>query len=487
MKPSEASSAPAATGRVIPWPKLALPRSHEREFLPAALEVIETPASPLGRAIAGTIILFFLTAIAWAWFGHVDIIATAEGRIVPAGKVKLVQPLDSGIVKAIRVQDGDHVTAGQVLVELDPTTSTAERDKVAQDLLAAQLDVARLMALKQAASAGTLPQALATRPQDAPAHELEMAEAAMNAQAAEQAAKLAALEQQIAQKQAEAAEGQATIDKLKATIPVLEQKENLRKQLLDTQYGNRFAYLDAEQALLEAQHDLTVQTHHTVETEAAKSALERQYQQTKAEYAHQVLSDLAKAEQQVSEQSQELVKAERKSVETVLNAPIDGVVQQLAIHTVGGVVTPAEQLMVVVPEGNQLIVEAMVPNRDVGFVHLGQEAEVKVETFSFTRYGLIHGMVIGLSRDAVTEDQRRPDRPDERDKPSGTKDSDNTGSPSYVARVQLDRTNLMVEGEEQPLGPGMAVTAEIKTGSRRIIDYLLSPLRKYAQDAGRER
>ena len=232
--------------------------------------------------------------------------------------------------------------------------------------------------------------------------------------------------------------------------------------------------------------DLTVQTHYIVETEAARAALERQRDQTRTEYAHQVLGDLAKAEQQADEQTQELIKATRKSTETVLTSPIDGVVQQLAIHTVGGVVTPAQQLLVVVPVDGSLVVEAMVPNRDVGFVHERQEVEVKVETFTFTRYGLIHGTVIGLSRDTVTEDQRKPDRPDERDR-TGKGDADNSGSPSYVARVALERTSLSVDGEARTLGPGMAVTAEIKTGSRRILSYLLSPLRQYATDAGRER
>jgi hemolysin D len=144
----------------------------------------------------------------------------------------------------------------------------------------------------------------------------------------------------------------------------------------------------------------------------------------------------------------------------------------------------AEPLLVVVPDDGSLMVKAMVPNRDVGFVHEDQEVEVKIETFTFTRYGLIHGRVV--SRDTVTDDQRKPDRPDERDR-TGKGDSDNSGSPSYVARVALERTSLNVDGEERTLGPGMAVTAEIKTGSRRILSYLLSPLRQYATDAGRER
>ena len=410
----------------------------EREFLPAALEIIDSPPSPAGRATAGALCAFFVVALGWSILGHVDIIATAEGRLVPVGKVKLVQPLEAGVVRAIHVQDGDRVKAGQLLVELDPTATGADRDRIARDLLDAELDVARLGALKQGLDRGQIPPLAA--PAGASPRDLEMTEAALTAQAAEQTAKLASLDQQIAQKRAEAEEVAAEIRKLDATLPVLAQKEALRKQLLDVQYGNRFAYLDAQQQLLEGQHQRDVMEHRTVEIEAARSALERQREQTRAEYTRQLLSDLAEAEQQESEQRQELVKATRKAAETSLMAPIDGVVQQLAIHTVGGVVTPAQALMVVVPDETGLVVEAMLPNRDVGFVHAGQPVEVKVETFTFTRYGLLHGTVVDVSRDAVTDDQRQPDRPREgQGAAAGGKDK--AATPASVARVRLDRSS----------------------------------------------
>jgi membrane fusion protein, hemolysin D len=226
-----------------------------------------------------------------------------------------------------------------------------------------------------------------------------------------------------------------------------------------------------------------------VETEAAQGALERQRDQTRAEYAHKVLSDLDEAEEKASQQTQDLVKAERKSKETELRAPIDGVVQQLAVHTLGGVVTPAQQLLVIVPDGQSLILEAMVSNADVGFVHAGQDVEVKVETFNFTRYGLIHGHVIDISPDVVTEDKRPTDNSsaNSADARNGKGDQQANGSPSYVARVALEGTSMMVDGRTEALRPGMAVTAEIKTGSRRILEYLLSPLRQYSQEAIRER
>jgi hemolysin D len=198
----------------------------------------------------------------------------------------------------------------------------------------------------------------------------------------------------------------------------------------------------------------------------------------------------AKAAEQQSEQ----VKAVEKTGLQTLRAPVDGTVEQLAVHTIGGVVTPAQTLMVLVPEGSQLQVEAMLPNRDAGFVHAGQPVEVKIEAFTYTRYGLIHGRVEGVSRDAVTTGDRGGSgqggraRSVDGEKPSQADDSAASGgSSSYVARVSLSRTEIDTEQGLRPLEPGMAVTAEIKTGRRRVIEYLLSPLLRYRHEGLRER
>jgi len=486
MKPSEATATPAApeppkhTAKIIPLRR----RRDEAAFLPAALEIVETPAPPLGRAIGATIIAFFCVALAWSFFGKVDIIATAPGKVAPFGKVKLVQPLESGVVTAIQVQDGDHVTAGQVLIELDSRTVRAERDKTARAVLQASLDVAQLTALKSGLEGGDPVAAFV--PPEAPANLVARARANVVARAAEQAAKLASLDQQAAQKQAEAEEIAATIAKLQASTPILAQQVDVRQQAMNIQFGNKLAYLEVQQRLVEQQHETIVQQHRATETTSAREALLREYQRTQAEYARAIYDDLAKAEETVSEQSQDLIKAEDHLQQQVLTSPIDGTVQQLEIHTVGGVVTPAETLAVVVPEDHELEIEAMVQNRDVGFVHVGQPVEVKIETFTFTRYGLLHGTVESISRDAITEDQRK--RPDDQANDSrDQRDADKAGEPVYVARIRLDRNSVMVDGKAEPLGPGMAVTAEIKTGRRRVIDYLLSPLRQYQNEAMRER
>ena len=206
-----------------------------------------------------------------------------------------------------------------------------------------------------------------------------------------------------------------------------------------------------------------------------------------AEYERNLLDDLAKAEQKAAGLVQDVIKAEQRTSLQKLTAPVEGVVQQLAIHTIGGVVTPAQALMLIVPAETQLEIEAMISNRDIGFVEVGQDAAIKVDTFNFTRYGLMHGKVLTVSHDAITRD-----KPQERlvDKPQGaeTSSSEPKGQELiYAARVSLDRTQMEVEDKRVNLSPGMAVTVEIKTGSRSIISHLLSPLIRYKHESLRER
>jgi hemolysin D len=462
-------------------------RGIELEFLPAALEVLETPASPIGRAVAATISLFFVAAIAWAILGHIDIIATASGKIEPTGRTKSIQPLETGIVNAIHVEDGDHVTAGQILIELDHTVTGAERARAAHDLMMARLDVARLSALRAGFEAGSGPVGFAA-PADAPDREVTRVRSAMMAQAREQGAKLAGLDQQIAQKVAEVDEAEATIAKLEASLPLVEEEATVRRNAMKIQFGNRIAYLEAQAKLVDQQNDVEVQRHRITGIAAARQALERQREQTTEEYAHSIFSDLSDAEQKASEATQALVKADRKMEEQVLRAPVEGTVQQLAIHTLGGVVTPAQQLMMIVPIESHLEAEAMVSNRDIGFVRPDEAAEVKIDTFNFTRYGLLHGKVVSVSQDAIVRD-----KPAEK---AGAQKTDGAPSDSsepdgqellYAARISLDRTQMLIDGRLVNLSPGMAVTVEIKTGQRRVIEYLLSPLLRYKQESLRER
>ena len=456
-------------------------RQDEREFLPAALEVVETPPSPTGRALGLIIILFFAIAVVWAVFGKVDVLATAPGRLIPAGDVKVIQPLDPGVVRVIHVQDGDHVKAGQLLIELDPTQTGADTTRLSHDLAQARLDVARLTALTDAFEHGGAPRFAV--PVDAPADMVVQARQAMRAQYDQQAAKLADLGQQISQKGAEAAEVSATVDKINAQIPMLSDKERIHRELTQQGFGTSLSYLDAQQQLAEARHEVGVQKQRGAQALDARGALVKQRDAARAQYAAELFADLRKAQEQQNELSQELIKAQNKSSGALMRAPIDGVVDQLAVHTLGGVVTPAQHLMIVVPDSRNLMIEAQLANRDVGFVHPGQLVKVKVETFNFTRYGLVDGHVVDVSKDVVVQDDPRQ---------PGAADAAATGEPrrpsaTYVARIVLDRTSMIIDGRSEPLQPGMAITAEIKTGNRSIMDYLLSPIARHTQESLHER
>jgi hemolysin D len=313
--------------------------------------------------------------------------------------------------------------------------------------------------------------------------EVQQAKAALSAQIDEQAAKVAGLDQQIAEKQAEGAEASAMLAKTNASLPTLAEKARLYKKLHDQGYGTSFANLDAQAALIEAQHDVAVQAARGDQALASAASLQRQKAQSVSEFAAGVLADLDKAEEKQNELTQDLVKAQEKSAGTQLRAPIDGIVEELAVHTVGGVVTPAQRLLIVVPDNQSLSVEAQLANRDVGFIHPGQDVAVKIETFNFTRYGLIHGKVISISRDAVAAAERRADDSGGDAQPSAPA----AGSPTYTARISLERSTMMVDGRQETLLPGMSVTAEIRTGRRTIINYLLSPLARKTSEALHER
>ncbi|HEY7244881.1 MAG TPA: HlyD family type I secretion periplasmic adaptor subunit, partial [Xanthobacteraceae bacterium] len=362
MKPANAA--------VIPFPNARSRRDREEiEFLPAALEIVEAPPSPIGRAIGVTIVTLFCLALAWAAFGKIDIVASAPGKIIASGRTKTIQPFETGVVRAIRVHDGQAVKAGDVLIELDTTMNMAERNHLESDLIAARLDIARLRA---ALSDAEDPTVNFHPPEGASPQLVAMTRQFLINQVAEHRAKVAGIEKQQAQKAAERATTGATITKLESTIPVVQQRVDIRGALYNREFGSKLQYLETLQLLIEQQQDLGVQKNRLQESEAAIAALAETRRQTVAEFHRNLLDELNKAEAKANGLVQDVAKAEQRAKFQTLTAPVDGVVQQLAIHTIGGVVTPAQALLVLVPEENHLEIEAMISNRDIGFVHPGQ-------------------------------------------------------------------------------------------------------------------
>ncbi|MGY3110368.1 MULTISPECIES: HlyD family type I secretion periplasmic adaptor subunit [unclassified Bradyrhizobium] len=481
-----ASAVPVARPQqtVVPFRKAKERRAEEIAFLPAALEITETPPSPTGRAIGMALMLLVCAVLAWSAWGTIDIVASATGKVVSSGRSKVVQPFETGVVRAIHVQDGQAVKSGDLLIELDPTVNAAERDRLHDDLMAERLNIARLRA---ALTAGEEASADLTPPADADPMLIATQRQLLANQVSENRAKLAALARQEAQKDAEHQTIAATIHKLDSLLPVTQQRVEIRKTLMEKEIGSKLTYYETLQLQIEQQEELRVQSSRLKEAESAVAAIRETHNQAVAEYRKNLSDELAKSEQKANGVARDLIKAQQRTRLQQLTSPVDGVVQQLAIHTVGGVVTPAQSLLVIVPSDTRLEIEAMISNRDIGFVEAGQGAAVKIDTFNFTRYGLLEGRVLSVSHDAIIHD-----RPLERgsDRPLGTpRDSSepNGQELSYSARISLDRTQMQVDDRLVSLAPGMAVTVEIRTGSRTILSYLLSPLQRYRHDIMRER
>ncbi|MBK7764914.1 MAG: HlyD family type I secretion periplasmic adaptor subunit [Sulfuritalea sp.] len=446
---------------------------HEAQFLPAALELQETPVSPAPRIVAWLLMAFALIAVAWAVFGRIDVVATAQGKIVPNEGSKLIQSIETATVKAIHVVDGQAVKAGQVLVELDATMAHADSTRTANDLTTARLQAARARSLLAALASGKAPRI------EPPAkigagigiERIAQEQRILDGQYGEYQARISRIEAEIAKREAERRSTQEIVRKLEQTAPIARQRAEDFKGLVDRNFISKHGYLEKEQARIEQEADLETQKSRLKELAAAIDEAKGQRGSAVAETRRLALDTLNEAEQKATGFGQELVKTENRGRLMTLTAPVDGTVQQLAVRTVGGVVTPAQALMVIVPRDDALEVEAFLENKDIGFVNAGQEAEVKIETFPFTKYGTIPASLVHVSRDAIND----------------TREDEKRRGPIYSTRARLERATMQVEDKTVNLSAGMAVTVEIKTGKRRVIEYFLSPLLQYGSESLRER
>lgn len=430
-------------------------------FLPAALEIQQTPPSPIGRGVLYVIVALFVASGLWAWFGRIDIVAVAPGKVVPSDRVKRIQPVEIGVIRAIHVEEGSAVKAGDALVTLDATSTQADFARLSGALAVAKADDNRLAAFQS-----YVEQRL-DDPRDAFAMldtdaQLRLLEEQINAFEA----RVAAAEADHSQRQAERRQVLAEIEKLQQVLPIAEKRGAALRKLLDTQMVSENAWLEVEQQRIAAKQDLLVQRGRREELDAAIEALQARADAIRAEALQQSLADQRDVRARIDALEQELRKADERDRQRTLLAPIDGSVQDLAVHTVGGVVTPAQVLLSLVPADSALEVEAFVANQDIGFVENGQAVAVKVDTFNFTRYGSIDGELVSVSDDAHTDERL---------------------GLVYRARVRLQRDRIEVDGRSVRLSPGMAVTVEVKTGHRRVIEYFLSPLMRYADERARER
>ena len=322
---------------------------HEVQFLPAALALQEQPVHPAPRYIQWLLIAFAALALLWACIGEIDVVATASGKIVPSGKSKIIQPSEVAVVKAIHVYDGQQVIAGQLLVELDAKITAADVERLHSDLLAAQVDSARATALLDAIQQDTRPASLKALIPHANAEQLEAAQRWVQGQYLELRSSLDQVSAEIDQRSAEIQAAQAWVSKLQESLPITRELSADYKRLLDKAYIAKHAYLEKEQARLDQERELAVQQSRVLELKAAKQEAERRRTGVIAQTRRAMLDLQHESNQRAAALQQELNKAEQRDSLTRLTAPVDGTVQQLAIHTDGGVVTEAQPLMVIVP------------------------------------------------------------------------------------------------------------------------------------------
>ena len=443
------------------------------QFLPAALEIQHAPPHPLARWLGFSMMIFFTLAVLWACIGKVDVVAVAEGKIIPSMRVKQIQPLEKGVVETIFVHEGQTVTTGDALIALDRTSSLAERDRLANELQKNEEALARercfLILLES-----PLPQPLSRLTGEGGMPSLQ--NALLEQQWQQYRAQIAALNSQRDNHSAEKQVNNEIIRKLQATLPIISKRTADLKSLSNRKLVAINQYLEQEELRINQQQDLAAAQARDTQLTAAVAESEQQIAVLTAQTHAETLSKIADTERQTNSLREQFTQAKDFDAKQILYAPVDGQVKDLAINTVGGVVLEAQQLMLIVPDEVQLEVEAWLPNQDIGFVQENDQAVIKVHTFPFTKYGTIAATVARISDDAISSEKQ----PDE-------KIAQEKGGLLFGMSLVMVKNTLWVDKREVKLMPGMQVTAEVITGQRRLIDYFLAPLQQQVQESVRER
>jgi hemolysin D len=416
--------------------RAGLLNEQEAEFLPAALALQEKPLSRTARWTGRVLMLLVVVALLWSVLGHIDIVVNAAGKIIPSGHTKTMTSMDVAVVRALRVQEGQKVKAGDVLIVLDTSAPDAERDKAVGDSGAANLGVARSRALIAAIEQNATPR-------------LPPVAGVVSAQWQTESSHL---DGQYRDFKAKLTRIEGEIERFSQALPLATQRANDYKNLLKEHDVSEHAWQEKEQARIDLEGQLA-------DARNQRAAL---ITQTKKE-AQDVVTDASKL---AAASQQDAKRAGEHSKLLQLTSPVDGTVQQLNVHTVGAAVPAAQPLMLIVPQERQVEVEAFLENKDIGFVEEGQTVAVKIDAFEYTKYGTIPAKVTHVSRDAIQDDKK---------------------GLIYSVRITLDQPSMAIDGKTMPLSAGMSVNAEVKTGTRRVIEYVLSPLMQHQREALHER
>jgi hemolysin D len=448
-------------------------RADPADFAPPLLRIQERPPAPLAGWMLRALIALVAGAILWAALGRLDIVAVADGKLVPASYLKIVQPAEQGIVQEIRVKEGELVGEGQVLVRMDPVQTEADVRSVEAEVQNKRLALRRIDAQ------------LSGRPLRREKGDRAELYAQLEAQ---HASNVRAHENALAQERAllakaryDLAGAQATKAKLEQVLPHYLEQEKAFEKLARDGFAGQILYTDKRRERIEKEQDLRAQEAAIEASRALVEQSERKIAQISADYRRQLRTERVETAAQLEKATQELAKQSRRRELLELRAPQAGVVKDLATHTAGTVVAPGTILMTLVPEGDRLVAEVWVSNDDVGFVRAGQPAKLKLAAFPFQKYGLIEGKVLHVNADATEapSPNTRSDALTGRDRPMGPL--------AFRALVELAGQQLAAGGRRYALQPGMQVAGEIHLGTRSVLEYVLSPVQKAFHEAARER
>lgn len=461
-----------AFGKLLAW----MPNKNEHAedelyaFVPGVLGVQESPPSPLPRVVLKGVLLLFGAMIVWAAFGRLDIVAVAEGKLLPVTYLKIVQPAEAGVVREIAINEGAHVVAGQILVRMDAVISEADSNTIRHELQRKMLEQRRIEAELSGQGFNKHPD----DPSELFAH--VQAEYSANRRALEDAV----AQERAAQEKARQ-ELSATLEiqrKLERTLPAYRAQEQAYEKLGKDGFAGDLMVQEKQRERIEKEQDLRAQEYTAQSLHASIAQSEKRLAQLYSGYRQKLQEERVALFAEVQKLQQDWAKQEHRNKLLELRAPEAGIVKDLATHTPGTVVSPGTVLMTLVPEGEALQAEVWIKNEDVGFVRPNQQAKLKLVAYPFQKYGMLDGAVAHVSADASDN--------------SGTSGNDSekanaNGQLTYRALLSMKTQALLIEGDRLLLTPGMQVAAEIKLGDQTVLEYLLSPVRKAFHEAGRER
>jgi len=409
----------------------------------------------------------------WAVFGQLDIVAVAEGKLVPSSYLKIVQPSEQGIVKEILVKEGEKVGEGQVLIRMDAVMTQADVKSLQADFQTKRLGLRRI----DAQLAG---RPLARDKEDSPAH-FAQAQAQMEANVRAYENALTQERSLLEKARSDLAAAESTKSKLEQVLPHYVEQERAFEKLQKDGFAGRVMATDKARERIEKEQDLRTQEFVIRSSRALIAQSEAKIAQITADYRRQLQTERVETANQLEKAIQELAKHEHRRGLLELKAPQAGIVKELATHTAGTVAAPGTILMTIVPEGDKLVAEVWVSNQDVGFVREGQGVKVKLAAFQFQKYGMVEGKVVHINADATEapSPNTRSDALSGRDRPMGPL--------AFRALVELDAQELLAGASRYALAPGMQVSSEIHLGTRSILEYVLSPVQKAWHEAARER